>query len=201
MTRATIDRQLGFLIEIDRLKNVVRQSPLLDESRRENSAEHSWHLAMYALVLAPYANEPIDISRVVTMLLLHDLVEIDVGDTPIHQQADVKDQHEREAAAALRIFGLLPREQGDEWLRLWHEFEAKSSPDARFAKALDRLQPLIHNVVTGGGTWNDSNVSQAQVDERYGSEIDRGARDLWVVAKELVRKHFSSIDRQNGPRN
>lgn len=196
MTNAMIDRQLGFLIEIDRLKSVIRQSPLLDKSRRENSAEHSWHLAMYALVLAPYANEPINLSRVVTMLLLHDLVEIDVGDTPIHHQADPNDQHDREAAAAMRIFGLLPPEQGDEWRKLWHEFEEKNSADARFAKALDRLQPLIHNVVTGGGTWNESNVTEAQVDERYGAEIERGARELWVVGKELVRKHFSSGDRE-----
>jgi putative hydrolase of HD superfamily len=188
-----IAKQLAFLREIDKLKSVIRRSPLLDQSRRENSAEHSWHLAMYALVLAPYANAPVDLARVLQMLLLHDIVEIDAGDTPVHQAhapAGQADQARREEAAAERLYGLLPQAQARELRALWAEFEAGESADARFAKALDRLQPLIHNVATGGGTWNEFGVTQAQVPERYGPAIEGGRAELWREARELVRRHF-----------
>lgn len=185
-----IVKQLAFLKEIDQLKSVLRRSPLIDQSRRENSAEHSWHLAMYALILAPYANQPIQLGRVIQMLLLHDIVEIDAGDTPIHQAAGQSDQHEREIAAATRLFGMLPEAQGRDLHALWTEFEAGASADARFAKALDRLQPLIQNVATGGGAWNDFAVSYEQVVERYGPVIEGGAARLWDEAKDLVRDHF-----------
>ncbi|MDB5802866.1 MAG: yxdL [Betaproteobacteria bacterium] len=185
-----IAKQLAFLKEIDQLKSVLRRSPLIDRSRRENSAEHSWHLAMYALILAPYANQPIQLGSVIQMLLLHDIVEIDAGDTPIHQAAGQSDQAEREAAAAVRLFGMLPEAQGRDLHALWTEFEAGTSADARFAKALDRLQPLIQNVATGGGTWNDFAVSYDQVVERYGPAIEGGAAKLWDEAKDLIREHF-----------
>jgi putative hydrolase of HD superfamily len=178
-----------FLTEIDRLKGVLRQSPLLDLSRRENSAEHSWHLAMYALVLAPYARQDIDVLRVVKMLLVHDIVEIDAGDTPIHGAADTG-QQARETAAAHRLFGLLPAPHGPELKNLWEEFERADSPDAQFAKALDRLQPLMTNTSVGGGTWNDHAVTHEQVVQRYGPVIERGSPALWEAAKALVAGHF-----------
>lgn len=188
--QAEIEQQLSFLMEIDKLKTVIRRSPLIDQSRRENSAEHSWHLALYALVLARHADAPVDVGRVIQMLLLHDVVEIDAGDTPIHMAAGQSDQEEREAAAADRLYGLLPAGQGAQLRALWEEFEAGASADARFAKALDRLQPLIHNVATGGGTWNEAAVSHAQVLERYGPAIEGGASTLWDEAKKLVSRHF-----------
>jgi putative hydrolases of HD superfamily len=193
MTPSKLDRQLDFLRHIDRLKNVVRQSALIDQSRRENSAEHSWHLGLYAWVLAEYAHEGVDVSRVVRMLLIHDIVEIDAGDTPLNQPHDPDEQAERERRAADRIFGLLPPDQAQEFKTLWEEFEAAESADAQFAKSLDRLQPLVHNVATGGGTWIAPKVTEAQIKERYGVPIQRGAPRLWERAQEMVRRHFASI--------
>ncbi|OAE53461.1 hydrolase [Achromobacter insolitus] len=185
-----LEQQLAFLREIDRLKAVTRQSPLLDGSRRENSAEHSWHLAMYALVLSEYAHESINAHRVMQMLLLHDIVEIDVGDFPIHGGASADMQAEQEAAAARRIFGLLPQPQAAAFLDLWLEFEAAETEDAKFAKALDRFQPLLINVYTDGGTWKENGVSLEQVLARYGPVIARGAPQLWTVCEEWVSRHF-----------
>lgn len=182
-------QQLDFLREIDRLKSVLRQSPLLDRSRKENSAEHSWHLALFAWVLAEHAAALVDVGRVVKMLLLHDIVEVDAGDTPIHGVLDGS-QGARERLAADRIFGLLPEVQCADLRDLWHEFEAGASADAQFAKALDRFQPLLINVFTGGGTWSESGVEYRQVMERYGPVIERGAPALWAVARDWVTAHF-----------
>jgi putative hydrolase of HD superfamily len=188
---AALAGQLEFLREIDRLKSVVRQSPLLDRSRKENSAEHSWHLAMYASVLGEYANASIDISRVVLMLLVHDIVEVDVGDTPVHAAGSSREaQAEQEARAAARLFGLLPAEQGQRFLALWHEFEAGESADAAFAKALDRFQPLLVNIFTGGGTWVENGVTREQVIARYGPAIRAGAPRLWGLCEEWIEHHF-----------
>lgn len=187
-----LERQLAFLREIDRLKTVMRQSPLLDKSRKENSAEHSWHLAMYALVLSEYASGPVDTSRVMQMLLLHDIVEIDVGDIPIHGAAGHDIQAAQEAAAAARLFGLLPEPQAGTLLALWHEFERAETDDAKFAKALDRFQPLLINVYTDGGTWTESGVSLEQVLSRYGPAIQRGAPELWIVCEDWARRHFAA---------
>lgn len=191
MASTSLEKQLQFLREIDRLKTVVRQSPLLDRSRKENSAEHSWHLALYALVLSEYASGPVDTQRVMRMLLLHDVVEIDVGDFPIHGGSSAAWQAEQEDKAAQRLFGLLPSPQGDEFLALWREFEQAESEDARFAKALDRFQPLLINVFTGGGTWTESGVSREQVLARYGPVIQRGAPKLWEVCERWVAAHFA----------
>lgn len=186
-----LTRQLTFLKAIDRLKSVIRQSPLLDRSRKENSAEHSWHLAMYAWLLHEYASEPVNTSRVIRMLLVHDIVEVDVGDTPVHGAgSNAALQGELEAAAAVRLFGLLPRDQGAEMLALWEEFEAATTPDARFAKALDRFQPLLVNIFTEGGTWAENGVSLEQVLSRYGPVIEGGAPGLWAVCEQWVARHF-----------
>ncbi len=186
-------QQLEFLREIDHLKSVIRQSPLLDQSRKENSAEHSWHLAMYALLLHDHAHSPVNIERVIKMLLIHDIVEVDVGDTPIHSGASQQDQALQESMAAERLFGLLPQQQGADLLALWHEFEAASSDDAKFAKALDRVQPLLINVATDGGTWVENNVSLEMVLQRYGPTIDRGSPALWMHCEEMARAHFARV--------
>lgn len=191
MELATLEKQLNFLREIDRLKTVVRQSPLLDKSRKENSAEHSWHLAMYALLLSEYACGPVDSNRVMQMLLVHDIVEIDVGDFPIHGGSSAEVQAEQEANAAVRLFGLLPQPQGNQLLALWQEFERGETEDAKFAKALDRFQPLLINIYTGGGTWTENGVSSEQVFSRYGPVIQRGAPQLWAACEQWVTQHFA----------
>ncbi len=191
MHSGNLEKQLNFLREIDRLKTVMRQSPLLDQSRKENSAEHSWHLAMYALVLSDYACGTVDATRVIQMLLLHDIVEIDAGDVPIHGGSGQELQAQKEADAAARLFGLLPSPQGQEFLSLWQEFEQAETDDAKFAKALDRFQPLLINVFTDGGTWTENGVSIEQVLSRYGPAIQKGAPQLWAVCEEWIRRHFS----------
>lgn len=187
-----LEKQLLFLREIDKLKTVIRQSPLLDKSRKENSAEHSWHLAMYALILSEYAHDEVNPCRVIKMLLLHDVIEIDVGDHPIHCSPS-DNLYLEESAAATRLFGLLPQPQCHELINLWHEFELAETTDAQFAKALDRFQPLLVNIFTDGGTWKENSVSLEQVLSRYGPTIKRGAPALWDICKELIIKHFDSI--------
>ena len=190
-TLETIRQQLAFLAEIDQLKSIVRQSPIVNRTRKENSAEHSWHLAMFALVLADSAPE-VDALHAVKLLLVHDIVEIDAGDAPIHVAGQDKAELERaERRAAERIFGLLPLDQGRELLALWHEFEEATTPAARFAKALDRLQPLLLNTLTDGGTWTENGVTEQQVMDRYGPIIQAGSPLLWQEASRLVRQHFA----------
>ena len=191
MKEVIFDKQLAFLREIDRLKGIVRQSPLIDESRRENSAEHSWHVAVYALILAEHADSDVDISRVIKMMLIHDIVEIDAGDTPIHMLSGQSDQAAREREAADRLFGLLPADQGAELRRLWDEFEEAETKDAQFAKSLDRLQPLLHNIAVDGGTWAAAKATKEQVHERYGPTIEKGSATFWDLASRLVDEHFA----------
>jgi putative hydrolase of HD superfamily len=192
MPSSTLNEQLAFLREIDRLKSVVRQSPLLDRSRKENSAEHSWHLAMYALLLQEHAAGTVNPDRVVRMLLIHDIVEVDVGDTPIHQSAAGVSQADLEAVAAVRLFGMVPGAQGAGLLALWREFESGQSDDAKFAKALDRVQPLLVNIHTDGGTWKENNVTLDEVLQRYGPTISRGSPTLWAACEQWVRQHFAA---------
>jgi putative hydrolases of HD superfamily len=184
--------QLDFLLELDRLKSVLRQSSLANGSRAENSAEHSWHLAMFALVLSEHADVQVNAAHVAELLLLHDIVEIDVGDAPIHASAVSKSELEAaEHKAAERIFALLPTEQAGRFRDMWLEFEAGQSPDARFAKALDRFQPLLLNIAVGGGTWKENGVTELQVIERYGPAIKGGSATLWNTALKLVQAHFN----------
>jgi putative hydrolase of HD superfamily len=194
MPSSVLTEQLAFLREIDQLKRVVRQSPLLDRSRKENSAEHSWHLAMYALLLQEHAAGPVSADRVIRMLLIHDIVEVDVGDTPIHRTTTGTSQADLEDAAAVRLFGLVRGAQGAGLLALWREFELGESDDAKFAKALDRVQPLIVNIHTDGGTWRENGVTLDQVLERYGPTISRGSPTLWAACEEWVREHFAARD-------
>ena len=189
-----LERQFAFLNEADRLKHVMRATTTVDGTRPENSGEHSWHLALYALVLADQAGPGVDINRVIRMLLIHDLVEIDVGDVPIHSQngqahASAETQA-AEAKAADRIFGLLPDDVGIDLRALWEEFEAAETPDARFAKSLDRVQPVMANLMSGGGTWTTYNVTFEQLESRVGSKIAKGAPRLWDWVREMARPWF-----------
>jgi putative hydrolase of HD superfamily len=186
-----IDAQLAFLNEADRLKDQLRATPILSNTRPENSAEHSWHIMLYALTLAEHANRPIQIDRVLKMLLLHDIVEIDAGDAPIHGDHDPAEQEAKEIAAAERIFGLLPADQRDEFRNLWQEFEAAESSDAIFAKSIDRVQPVISNLETGGGSWIDYDVTAAQLETRVGVKVRRGAPAVWDALKTRIDAWFA----------
>ena len=190
-----IAAQMAFLAEADRLKSVLRATTLCDGSRPENSGEHSWHLALYAMVLADQAGPGVRLDRVVRMLILHDLVEIDVGEVPIqsangaaHGSAEVL---EAERRAADRIFGLLPEDLGAEFRALWEEFEAAETPDAVFAKSLDRVQPVMQNLACGGGTWTTYGVTAEQLESRVGVKVARGAPGLWDWVRERTRIWFS----------
>jgi putative hydrolase of HD superfamily len=178
-------QQLEFLVEIDRLKSVVRANRISDRSRRENTAEHSWHLAMFAITLAEHAVGDIAVDRVVRMLLVHDIVEIDAGDAPIFAGDRAADLAELERRAADRLFGLLPTDLGVEFRALWDEFEAAETPEARFAKAIDRLQPSLLNHVVGGGTWADYDVDEAMEREAT-RRIADGAPALWSAFEHVV---------------
>jgi putative hydrolase of HD superfamily len=189
-----LTRQFAFLNEADRLKSVLRATTLVDGSRPENSGEHSWHLALYALVLADQAAPGVDINRVIRMLLIHDLVEIDVGDVPIHSANGLAhgsaDTQAAEARAADRIFGLLPDDLRDDLRVLWEEFEAADSPDAVFAKSLDRVQPVMANLMSGGGTWKTYDVTAEQLEQRVGTKVARGAPALWAWVKQRTAAYF-----------
>lgn len=188
---ARLEAQFAFLLEADRLKHVLRATTLADGSRRENSGEHSWHIALYALVLADHAAPGVNIDRVIRMLILHDLVEIDAGDTPIHADDDPAAMALIEARAADRIFGLLPADIGAELRAIWEEFEAAETPDAIFAKSLDRVQPVMHNIASGGGTWAEYKVTEAQLESRVGIKVARGAPQLWDFIRARTHRFFA----------
>jgi len=177
--------QLAFVREIDRVKNVFRQSLLMDGSRRENDAEHSWHIAVMAVVLSEYADPSLDLMRTVKMLLIHDLVEIDCGDVFCYDTEAMQGKHDREAAAADRIFGILPVDVGAPLREMWDEFETRETPEARFANALDRLHPMLHNFATCGGAWREHGVTADTVLCRNRIIAD-GAPELWAFARQMI---------------
>jgi putative hydrolases of HD superfamily len=181
-----LDSQVGFLLEADRLKTVLRQSTLTDRSRRENSAEHSWHLALMALVLAEHAPPGADLGRVMAMVVLHDLVEIDAGDLSVYAPAaDQARQRQAERAAADRIFRLLPPGQASALRALWDEFEERATAEARFARALDRLQPMLINMMTGGGTWLTPGVTATEALARV-ALVEDGSPSLGAYARDMI---------------
>ena len=182
---ARLEQQVGFILELDKLKAVVRQTQLPNQQRRENSAEHSWHLAMMALVLAEHAREDIEVSHVVRMLLIHDVVEIDAGDAFIHDATARAAAAELEQAAAARIFGLLPANQAWEFRELWREFDARCTPEAKFAHALDRLIPILHNYHEGGGSWLAHGITKSQVVKRC-QHMREGSEALWEMASHVL---------------
>ena len=180
-----LHEQIEFLCAIDELKNVQRQTTVLDGSRRENSAEHSWHLALYAMVLAEYGGEGLDLCRVLRMVLVHDIVEIDAGDTYIYDEKGQETKEERERQAADRLFALLPDDQAGVLRAAWDEFEERRTPEARFAYAIDRLQPLLHNHRTHGFAWRRHGITADQVYDKN-HPIGDGAPRLWELARDLV---------------
>lgn len=177
--------QFTFLLELDRLKRILRRTSLVGGDRRENSAEHSWHLAVMAMVLAEHANETIDLLHTLKLLLVHDIVEIDAGDTFAYDVQANLDKEQRERAAATRIFGLLPDDQRDELRALWEEFDARQTPEAHFANALDRLMPSLQNYQNGGGTWRAAGVDQAAVYHRL-HPIEEGSHALWSYVEAML---------------
>jgi putative hydrolase of HD superfamily len=177
--------QIRFIEELDRLKTVLRMTTLIDESRLENTAEHSWHMAMMAVVLSEYTNEPVDLGYVLKMILLHDIVEIDAGDTFAYDTTGYETKAAREQAAATRIFGLLPDDQCQEFRALWEEFEAQDTPEAKFAAALDRLAGMIPNYVTNGGSWVRHRITREQIIARN-QPIANGSPTLWRFAAALI---------------
>jgi putative hydrolase of HD superfamily len=180
-----LERQIRFILELDKLKTIVRRTYLVNTDRAENTAEHSWHLAIMALLLAEYANEPVDVARVVKMVLIHDIVEIDAGDTYFYDSVAALDKADRERVAADRIFSLLPPDQTDEFRRLWEEFETGETPDARFAAALDRFIPQLHNYHTQGRSWSEHGITLDRVLERNAS-MANGSQKLWDWARALL---------------
>lgn len=178
-------RRVDFIIEVDKLKSVLRRSLLADGSRYENTAEHSWHLALVAMVLTPYAEPQVDVGRALQILLVHDLVEIDAGDTYIYDAEARADKADRERAAADRIFNLLPPEQAAQVDELWQEYEERVTPTARFAYAMDRLQPLLLNTASDGASWRRHGISHDQA-HRVNAPIEAGSSTLWTLAQALL---------------
>jgi len=186
MTTDRLARQLEFLLEVDRLKGIGRQSYVLGGERKENSAEHSWHVALMAVVLAEHAPETIDLVRVVRMLLVHDLVEIDAGDAYFYDEAANEAKPELELAAAERIFGLLPADQANDLRAAWEEFEVCETPEARFAKSMDRLMPLLHNHYTQGRSWLEHGISREQVHTRFLGDMEHASPAFYELAVSLI---------------
>lgn len=180
-----LDAQLAFVLELDKAKNVLRQSLLADGSRRENDAEHMWHVAVAAAVLAEHAAEPVDIGRVVQLLLVHDVVEIDAGDVLVYDEAARAAQEEREREAAERIYGLLPPDQADAFRGLWEEFEARETPESRYAAAIDRLQPMLLNLANRGEPWRRHGIGADRV-RAVNAVIGLGAPAVWDRARAML---------------
>ncbi|EHW0641103.1 HD domain-containing protein [Vibrio parahaemolyticus] len=183
-----LEKQLALLIELDKLKSVLRRTRVKSaEGRLENSGEHSWHVALMAVLMEEHANAPVDICRVMKMLLIHDVVEIDAGDTFVYDTAASKEQAEKEIKAVERLFGMLPTDQGQELLALWQEFEAAQSDDAKYAKALDRLIPMLLNYHNNGQSWKENSVTREQA-LTINKRIEFGSVTLWDKAKELIEE-------------
>ena len=179
-------KQIEFILELDKLKRILRQTILLDRSRRENSAEHSWHIALTVLVLSEYAKDSeVDLFQVMKILLIHDLIVIDAGDTYCYDEQGRKDQARREENAAERIFNILPTDQARMFRELWDEFEARKTPESRLANALDRLQPFLNNYFTCGQTWQENDIKSVQVKSRM-KPVGDGAPILWDYVKSLI---------------
>ena len=185
-----LEKQMEFILEVDKVKKIVRQTYLSDASRKENDAEHSWHLALMAVLLKEYSNEEVDLAKVIPMVLIHDLVEIDAGDTYAYDEAGAETKRERETKAADRIFGLLPGDQGTWFRELWEEFEAYETAEAKFAHVLDNCQPLFLNDASNGKSWEEHQVKKSQIYKRN-RKTGEGSEVIWEYMKELVDKHIA----------
>lgn len=181
-----LSRQIAFIKEIDKLKYIKRKTRLFNSDRHENDAEHSWHLAVMAIILHGYSNTKLDLLKVIKMVLIHDIVEIDAGDTFIYDQTKDHQNTDKEWIAAKRIFGMLPKVQKDEFKSIWKEFEEGMTVEAKFAKSMDRLQPLLQNTSNNGGTWREYNVKFDMVYNKK-KVIKEGSTELWNYAERLIR--------------
>lgn len=188
-----LKKQIEFIHEIDKLKYIQRKTKLFKSNRHENDAEHSWHLAMMAMVLAEHSNEPIDILKVLKMVLIHDIVEIDAGDTFLYDTTKSHDNWSEELAAAERIFGLLPTGQKEESIDVWKEFETGETNEAKFAKAIDRLEPVLQNLSNGGGTWTEFSVEFETVINKING-IQKASNTLWDYTEEMIDKGIRNGD-------
>lgn len=184
---ARLKQQMNFLLELDKMKNIYRQTYVLHEDRHENDAEHSWHLALLAIILSEYAIEQIDVRTVIETVLIHDIVEIDAGDTYAYDDAGNATKAEREQKAADRLYGLLPEDQGVRLRKLWEDFEAQSTPEARFAAALDRIQPLTLNYTKKGKSWKEHGTKRSQAENRM-QAVSRGSAVLGEMAEGIIHR-------------
>ena len=180
-----LEKQIAFLLEIDKMKSILRRTYHIDGARHENDAEHSWHLALYAITLAEYADEEIDISKVIKLVLVHDLVEVYAGDTYIYDEEGKKTQEKREKEAAITLFSLLPDDQAHYFHSLIDEFNGKKTPEARFAGALDRLQPLLHNYYSSGKSWQEHDIAAEDV-RKVNASVADGSKALWTLAGAII---------------
>lgn len=186
--KSRMEQQMDFILEVDKSKQVVRQTYLADGSRKENDAEHAWHLAIMAMLMGEHANEPVDVLKVIKMVLVHDLVEIDAGDTYAYDVAGNETKRDRELLAAERIFELLPEDQAKELRALWDEFEEGETAEARFALSLDKIQPLLLNNASGGISWKEHGVKLSQVLNRNAS-TGKGSQAMWEYSRELIEEN------------
>lgn len=188
MQKQRLEQQIRFIIEVDKVKNIFRQTYLADGQRKENDAEHSWHLALSAVLLKEHMKEDVDLTKVMIMVLIHDLVEIDAGDTYAYDEKGAQTKREREVKAADRIFGLLPEDQGQYFRELWEEFEAYETPEAKFAHLLDNFQPLLLNDASGGRSWKEHGVHRSQPMKRN-ERIPDTSETVWEKMQEIFDKH------------
>ena len=184
-----IEQQAVFAVEIDKVKNIFRQTWLADGSRKENDAEHAWHAALMAVLLAEYSNEPVDVLKVVKMLLIHDLVEIDAGDSYAYDEAAQATAHEREQKAADRIFGMLPEDQEREFRSLWDEFEEYETPEAKFAHVMDNFQPLLLNDAADGKGWKEHQVKRANIEKRN-RKTSKGSKRINEYIEQIIDRNI-----------
>ena len=186
-----LEKQLQFILEIDKVKKIIRQTPLSDASRKENDAEHSWHIALMAYLLQDYVEEPVEVSKVMLMVLIHDLVEIDAGDTYAYDEEGAKTKDERERKAADHIFGMLPEDQGMYLKALWEEFEAYETAEAKYAHLLDNFQPLLLNDAAGGISWTEHQVKKSQIYKRN-EKVEETSATIWKCMQDKIDKHIQA---------
>lgn len=191
-----LKKQMDFLLEVDKLKFINRQTYLSDGTRRENDAEHSWHLALMAALLSEHADEEVDLLKVITMVLIHDLVEIDAGDTYAYDEAGKQTQRIREEKAADRIFAMLPKDQGEKFRALWEEFDAYETPEAKFAHVCDNVQPLMLNHATGGKSWRERGIRRSQVEKRN-SRVGESSRTMKAYVEDILDKNVEKGNLKN----
>lgn len=186
-----LERQIAFILEMDKMKSIIRQTYLANGSRKEDDAEHSWHLTLMAFVLAEYANEPIDVLKTMKMVMLHDVIEIDAGDTYAYDEVANQTKKKRETEAADRLFSILPIDQEADFRELWDEFEAMSTPEAKFANTLDKIQPILLTNAEGGTSWKEHGVKRSQIMARN-ARNQEGSKDLWNYIKPLIDENIRS---------